>query len=164
MDLNGVFRNRKSLNLTTNTAQNRDIQLSKAGKLPRDRRDYISVENTKRIKKNSIVGKQLHLFENQIDGRIRKRLCSAKPAGYGKMSDSFQIAAPTPLNIIEKNFIVNDAEYDRMQLIIKATPRADIVNEFQTRTGMNTDIYSPKQPKDFLYKVKLPQNVIKKFK
>jgi len=110
------------------------------------------------VKRNSIVGKELHLYEGQLNGKFKRRLCSAKPPYSGK-TNSWANPEALSLNFEEKNYIVNDTEYDNMQLIVARTPKST-TKYIEFNPDLPRDVENIKtQKEDFLYKIKLPEGI-----
>lgn len=114
---------------------------------------------SKRVKRNSIIGKELLLCEDQLNGKFKRRLCSAKaPCNKNKANVKSSVF---PLNFEEKNYIVNGTEYENIQLIMASSPKS-----FIQKSKINLSFQSGKdeeeniiKKEDFLYKVQLPEQI-----
>ncbi|CAI2375557.1 unnamed protein product [Moneuplotes crassus] len=119
----------------------------------------ITAEPSQRIKKNSIIGKELTLYESQLNGRFKKRICSAKPLKRNHRrvySEQFNI----PQHSEDKSYIVNNTEYDQMRLIVNRTPRrAPKVHKVNIDTESPKEVLIPGVDEHFLYKIRLPEGI-----
>lgn len=148
VNLNTVFKN-KSLKGSVKNASHKN-------------RRVIKTRDTHRIPKNNLVGKDLQLVENMIDGKIRKRLCSAKPNTSNK-NQRFNLKNNT--DYVELNFVVNDNENDMVEFLVAQTPKSKKIAEDLNRTAeLKTKEASKLQLRDFMSKIRLSESEMRLFK